>query len=182
MVRRNGGTPPDGIYQLLEIANRCDNTELNSIFAYLVELRNTSQMGALSRFRQALGFEISAMIVKAEIAGQAASSGGDVPYEPGETGQTDGISEGMTTTAPEPAVLSRFYGTVDLDNPLRLGSEGGRIADEVLTHLAALPRAKVRVTLEIQTKLPCGANDHTVRTVTENARTLKFHNAEFEPE
>lgn len=119
----------------------------------------------------------------AEIAQQAVSTRGDVPYDPGVADQTGGIGEGTAAVIePKPTVLNRFYGTVDLDNPLRLGSEAGRIADEVLTHLAALPGAKVRVTLEIQAELPDGANDHTVRTVTENARTLKFHNAEFEQE
>jgi hypothetical protein len=38
------------------------------------------------------------------------------------------------------------------------------------------------VTLEIQAKIPSGAPDNVVRTVTENGRTLKFKNQEFEKE
>ncbi len=42
--------------------------------------------------------------------------------------------------------------------------------------------AVVRVTLEIAVYLPDGASDQTVRTVTENSRTLKFTNHGFESE
>jgi len=57
-----------------------------------------------------------------------------------------------------------------------------RIADEVIVHLAGLVGAKVRVTLEIEAEVPSGAPDHVVRTVTENARTLKFTSQGFEKE
>jgi hypothetical protein len=36
--------------------------------------------------------------------------------------------------------------------------------------------------LEIEVRLPNGANDQTVRTVIENSRTLKFTNQGFERE
>ena len=38
------------------------------------------------------------------------------------------------------------------------------------------------VTLEIETRLPDGATDQIVRTVTENSRTLKFTSQGFEAE
>jgi hypothetical protein len=38
----------------------------------------------------------------------------------------------------------------------------------------------VKVTLEIEAEIPSGAPDDVVRTVTENCRTLKFTNQEFE--
>ena len=40
----------------------------------------------------------------------------------------------------------------------------------------------VEVTLEIEAKIPSGALDHVVRTVTENCRTLKFTSQGFEAE
>jgi hypothetical protein len=40
--------------------------------------------------------------------------------------------------------------------------------------------AEVTVTLEIEAKLPSGATDQLVRTVTENSRTLKFNSQGFE--
>ena len=64
----------------------------------------------------------------------------------------------------------------------RTGRDAGRIADEVITHLAGLVGANVKVTLEIEADIPAGAPDHVVRTVTENSRTLKFDSHGFERE
>jgi hypothetical protein len=75
----------------------------------------------------------------------------------------------------------RFHGTVTLDTA-RVGRDAGRIAEEVIAHLAGLVGANVRVTLEIQAELPSGAPEHVVRTVTENCRTLKFTAHGFEKE
>ena len=60
--------------------------------------------------------------------------------------------------------------------------DGGQIADEVISHLHGLIGAEVTVTLDIQAKVPSGAPDNVVRTVTENARTLKFTSQGFERE
>ena len=78
-------------------------------------------------------------------------------------------------------MLRRFHGTVRLD-PSRVGRDAGRIAEEVIAHLAGQPDAKVEVTLEIEVTLPRGASEQTVRTVTENGRSLKFTTQGFESE
>jgi len=70
---------------------------------------------------------------------------------------------------------------VKLD-PARVGRDASRIADEVIAHLAGQVGAEVTVTLEIEASLPDGASDQTVRTVTENSRTLKFTSHGFESE
>jgi predicted AAA+ superfamily ATPase len=75
----------------------------------------------------------------------------------------------------------RFHGTVTLDTT-RVGRDAGRIAEEVIVHLAGLVGAKVTVTLEIEAEIPAGAPDQVVRTVTENSRTLKFTSQGFERE
>ena len=62
----------------------------------------------------------------------------------------------------------------------RVGRDAGRIADEVIAHLSALVGSKVTVSLEITAELEDGASDSLVRTVTENARTLKFISQGFE--
>jgi hypothetical protein len=67
-------------------------------------------------------------------------------------------------------------------DPMRTGRDAGRIADEVITHLVGLVGADVTVTLEIQAQIPGGVPEQTVRTVTENARTLKFRSQGFETE
>jgi hypothetical protein len=72
-----------------------------------------------------------------------------------------------------------FVGSVHLDGS-RLARDAGKIAEEVLQHLSTLPDAEVVVRLEIQVRVPGGVNEDTVRTVSENARTLKFESAGFE--
>jgi hypothetical protein len=83
-------------------------------------------------------------------------------------------------TPPAPR-LKRFHGTVVLEAD-RVGRDAGRIAEELISHLVVQAGAKVTVTLEIDAQLPEGAADQLVRTVTENARTLKFTSQGFERE
>ena len=84
-------------------------------------------------------------------------------------------------TAEKPAAPRRFHGTVELD-PMRAGRDASRIAEELVTHLTGMVGAKVTVTLEIEAEIPGGAPENVVRTVTENARTLKFTSQGFENE
>ncbi len=84
-------------------------------------------------------------------------------------------------TTPKAVQPKRFHGTVTLD-ATRVGRDAGRIAEEIISHLAGLVNAKVTVTLEIEAEIPAGAPDQVVRTVTENSRTLKFTNQGFEKE
>ncbi len=61
-----------------------------------------------------------------------------------------------------------------------MGRDAGRIADEVVAHLAGLVGANVSVVLEISADVRNGVPDNVVRTVTENCRTLKFKDQGFE--
>jgi hypothetical protein len=70
---------------------------------------------------------------------------------------------------------------VTLD-PTRVGRDAGRIADEVIAHLAGLVGSQVKVTLEVEAEVQSGVPDSVVRTVTENSRTLKFMSHGFERE
>ena len=80
-----------------------------------------------------------------------------------------------------PQKLTRFHGSVDLD-PARVGRDAGRIAEEVISHLAGLVGAEVSVSLEIEAEVKTGAPDNVVRVVTENCRVLKFKSQGFETE
>jgi hypothetical protein len=64
----------------------------------------------------------------------------------------------------------------------RVGRDASRIAEEVIAHLESLGGADVRVTLEIDARLPNGVPNNVVRIVTENCRTLKFESHGFEKE
>jgi hypothetical protein len=111
--------------------------------------------------------------------GTAQLGTGDVPESVTGIGST--TKGGVTPIESPPAKPTRFYGTVTLDST-RLGRDAGRIAEEVLSHLASLQGAKAEVTLDIEVRVPDGVPDNVVRTVTENCRTLKFDNQGFETE
>ena len=84
-------------------------------------------------------------------------------------------------TPPATPIYRRFHGSARLD-PLRVGRDASRIADEVIQHLTKHMTAKVEVTLEIRAELSDGASDKTIRDVTENCRTLRFDPFGFEEE
>ena len=50
------------------------------------------------------------------------------------------------------------------------------------SRVSSVGAPEVTVTIEIEAKLPQGASDQLVRTVTENSRTLKFTSHGFEKE
>jgi predicted AAA+ superfamily ATPase len=108
--------------------------------------------------------------------GAAVAQGGGI----GVSAERPGAEVGGERPAP-PAAPKRFHGTVTLD-PARVGRDAGRIADEVIAHLAGLVGSKVTVTLEVDAEVPSGTPEHVVRTVTENCRTLKFSSQGFEKE
>jgi uncharacterized protein len=84
-------------------------------------------------------------------------------------------------TCDAPKQPNLFVGSVTLDGS-RLGRDAGRVAEEVLQHLSTLPGARAEIRLEVQVHVPGGVADDVVRTVSENARTLKFDVAGFERE
>jgi hypothetical protein len=111
-----------------------------------------------------------------EDGGTGVTGGGG---EGGGKGDGDGNGDGGDLGAPQTTKPKRFHGTVNLDST-RTGRDAGQVADEVIAHLVGLVGAEVTVTLEIDARLPGGAPDNVVRTVTENSRTLKFTNQGFE--
>jgi hypothetical protein len=118
-------------------------------------------------------------VAKAQLASDLAQ--GPKP----QSGANPVPGEGPTPTEPgEPAATrlpTSYHGSVELD-PSRVGRDAGRIAEEVISHLAGLVGSDVTVTLEIQARVPKGVSDAVVRTVTENGRTLKFTSQGFEEE
>src|SRR5690606_12830339 len=94
----------------------------------------------------------------AEVPQQPATGAGPVPGRP----PTDGASGGASPQPATPTLARRFHGTVRLD-PARVGRDAGRIAEEVIAHLAGQPGAEVNVTLEIEATLPDGVNEQIGR-------------------
>jgi hypothetical protein len=135
------------------------------------------------------------LLVKAEMAQQqlvaeiVETPGGVLPGGDPPTAGDGGGNGGQTTPGGDeqpgpvvpPRLKKRYYGSVELD-PQKAGYHAGQIGNEIITHLLSLNNAKVKVTLEIEVDLPEGAPENTVRTVTENSRTLKFTSFGFEEE
>jgi hypothetical protein len=66
-----------------------------------------------------------------------------------------------------------FRGRVRLDDS-RPVKHFGDINKEVLDHFASQVGTDLEVTIEVVARKPDGFADNLIRTVTENARTLKF--------
>ena len=82
------------------------------------------------------------------------------------------------TPAPTPG-KTRYFGSKRLQ-PDRYASDFKKLADEVLGPLGATPGVTLNVTIEIEATAPAGFDDGKVRTVSENATTLKFEQTGFE--
>ena len=105
--------------------------------------------------------------------GRCPSSGGTAPAP--DAG-ADGGAQDEPSRRPQPR---RFHGAVVL-NPDRAGRDAGRVAEEVIAHLAGLIGSDVRVTLEIEASFAERGPDDAA--VTENCRVLKFESHGFETE
>jgi predicted AAA+ superfamily ATPase len=136
--------------------------------------------------------DCTGLLVKSEIAAKQIEAERPKVIEPtsrqGSTGTTEteelsitGNTTGIITPPVQPTKFKRFHATVKLDSA-RIGRDAGRIAEEIVQHLALLPDATLEIIMEIQAEIPNGAPDTVMRTVTENCRTLKFSNQAFEKE
>ena len=79
---------------------------------------------------------------------------------------------------PIPSTKTRFYGVKTL-SPDKIALDFKNIADEVIAHLREQGTELV-VKIEIEATDITGFAENTVRTVSENARTLKFDQSGFE--
>ncbi|CAM3009135.1 DUF499 domain-containing protein [Skermania piniformis] len=101
--------------------------------------------------------------------------------EPDDDAPTSGTGSGHggggEPAGPRPK--TRYFGVAALD-PDRYAADFSKIAGEVLQHLAAQPGVALEVRLEIGATAPAGFDDGRIRTVSENATTLKFDQSGFE--
>jgi predicted AAA+ superfamily ATPase len=114
---------------------------------------------------------------RAEKAGAPTTdSPGVVPTSGAPTNGGVGATEAGPPVQKRP---TRFHGSVQLD-PQRVASGATSIHQEIIQHLVGLVGSDVKVTLEIEASIPDGVPEHVVRTVSENARVLKFGYQEFQ--
>jgi uncharacterized protein len=91
------------------------------------------------------------------------------------TAQTVSTPHGSTP----PSKVKSFHGSAVVA-PAAAKMRLVQIAEEIIATLAADPNAEVKVRIEIEASFANGAQDQTKRSVSENAKTLKFSTAEWE--
>jgi predicted AAA+ superfamily ATPase len=123
------------------------------------------------------------LLVKAEVAVEQVKKEKPEP-SPQASIDTDGGTVKPPAVRPGSTIKkapTRYHGSVELDS-MRVGRDAGRIADELISHLAGLEGANVTVTMEIEATVPDGIPETVVRVVTENGNSLKFTTHGFEKE
>lgn len=137
-----------------------------------------------------LNFDSPGLLVKPEIACKQLEREIQPTYPSSSSGQpslpSTGGSHPSSSSPPidigdNRSIAKRFYGTVHLDSE-RVGRDAGKVADEIISNLNGQIGANVKVTLEIEAILPNGVSEQIVRTITENAKVLKFVSHGFESE
>ncbi len=114
--------------------------------------------------------EAASRQMDAERAAPGESAGAGTSGQPGQGGEPQPGAEPPAATVTRPR---RFHGSAVLD-PTRVGRDAGKIAEEIIAHLLGLRGARVTISIEIEAEIPEGVPEQILRTVTENARTLKF--------
>jgi hypothetical protein len=99
-----------------------------------------------------------------------------------ETGNTGDDSPGESPAAiptPQSPKNRRFFMSADLDTT-RINRDVQKYVEEVISHLTSVSGAKVKISLEVEVEAEDGFTQQTVRTVSENCRTLKVRDSGFE--
>lgn len=144
----------------------------------------------LTRLFGEIQFDGSSVLVKPEIANEQQKTEKQAKEKetevispisvPSDTERKDVIKEVVKSEVEEGSILPhRYFGSVKL-SPNCLAQKVGKIAEEVIEHLAAQPAGKVEVTLEIRAEIPKGIDANIQRTIMENSNTLGFENKGFE--
>jgi hypothetical protein len=124
----------------------------------------------------------ASVVVKSEPARRQLEEEAALVEEPAAAETEPSIEPGAEPGAAPPSTMKavrRFFAVKSLD-PQRVSRDADQIATEIVTHLVGLVGANVEVKLEITAEVPEGVPDDVVRTVTENAKTLKFEQHGFE--
>ena len=108
-------------------------------------------------------------------SGEGTPGTGEVP----DGGEVTKGSDNTPVTKPGPQKPVRFFGSTAVD-PQRYNRDFAKVGQEILQHLAATVGTELEVTIEIHAKNLAGFSPDTVRTVSENAATLKFSLFGFE--
>jgi predicted AAA+ superfamily ATPase len=105
---------------------------------------------------------------------QAHTSGGDAM-----AGAREAPEGGASATQPTALKNRRFFMSADLDTT-RINRDVQKYVEEIIQHLTSVDGAKVKVSLEVEAETDDGFTQQTVRTISENCRTLRVRSSGFE--
>lgn len=118
---------------------------------------------------------------QADAAARAAQEGVyTIPGSADGEGVNDGgaVHEDNTSSVPAPK-NKRFFMSADLDTT-RINRDVQKYVEEIIQHLTSVDGASVTVSLEVQADSAEGFTQQTVRTISENCRTLRVRDYGFE--
>jgi len=119
---------------------------------------------------------------QAKAAQGQAGAGNSFTTSGGNAGGEPFVREGGDTeevTPPPAAGDTHFFMSVKLDNT-RVIRDLQKYLDEVITHLSTVDNCEVELSLEVSAQATDGFPQGTIRTVSENCRTLRVNNFGFE--
>jgi hypothetical protein len=102
--------------------------------------------------------------------------GGSSGTSEGSNGENGG---GVGPTPPPKPINKHFYMSAKLDN-VRINRDVNTYVQEIIQHLTAVTGAEIELRLEVEVNAPNGIPNNTVRTVSENCRTLKVKDFGFD--
>lgn len=145
-----------------------------------------------------MGINLSDLLVKTGVAlkqmvaEKPKATSTDIPFNQGggssttdpsgfeNEGSGAGSSEGNSGgTQPKAASNKHFFMSAKLDNT-RVNRDVQNYLQEIIQHLVAVDGSHVELTLEVEVTAPDGIPNSTVRTVSENCRTLKVTDFGFD--
>ena len=103
----------------------------------------------------------------------------DVPLTPPIGPGYPPVTPPVTPPLPPKAINTHFYMSAKLDN-IRINKDVNNYVQEIIQHLNAVSGATVELKLEVEVTAPNGIPAGTVRTVSENCRTLKVTDFGFD--
>jgi hypothetical protein len=122
------------------------------------------------------------MIVRTDVALAQIAADAEATQRERQKTSEESAGGGQEPEKPKPELpkIARRYAaslTLDADRPSR---DMGKVAEEVIAHLSALPKAKLSITVEIVADVPDGVPEDVQRIVLENGSALKFKSQGFE--
>ena len=122
---------------------------------------------------------------RAAADGMAASENviSDYIYTPNPSADNrdDNAGSAMVRDVLPPAApkIKRFFMSADLDTT-RINRDVQKYVEEIIQHLTSVDGANVNVSFEVHAEVSDGFSQQTVRTISENCRTLRVRDSGFE--